>query len=341
MRNELERITKLFEEKKISKEEYTQLIATLEAKPNQNIVHSIMNAEILVRLQTWQSLTIGILIIVALSFLSPMAGFHFPGFFDYQAGFFSEQKYLYPFIENLISILIGCIFFFLAAIGLKIKGARIVDILATLSYARLPYLILTILLALSFSKTDASFTEFATSPIVIVGVVACLVWLIFLHYKAFKISVGKTHWAIFVILLFMIESTTAYVINKALPRTQQKIKVTKLITEKDKVELIQLADTWNNYLSNDEFEKSLTLADDNFNETLSVEQWQTAVESVRKQIGRIVLRNLVKIEESQTDKKYINLIYESTSENGDEVEERIVCIKNKEGKWQVAGNWVK
>lgn len=225
---EIALLRKMLAEEKISEHDYQLLSAVVDKKPftKETISSFIINP--FQRLAGFQALAFGILIIIAMSFIGVYAGVYFEGVTGSTiASSFKNAKvqpnFLFLLYENAVTCLSLTFCFVVAAKIFGQKRIRLIDFLGTVTFSRLPYLILVTYIVIerwlrpSFYNFDpAKDYEFHFS---IISMLSNSLWSLFyvwqiaLYYHALKESsglTGKKLWISFLISIVLCEIAGLY-----------------------------------------------------------------------------------------------------------------------------------
>ncbi len=106
------------------------------------------------------------------------------------------------------------------------------------------------------------------------------------------------------------------------------------------------AESWLALVDSGKYDQSWEEAASFFKEKVTKEQWKAAMESVRSQVGKIDARKLksasyAKNPPSAPPGEYVNIQYDSKFQNLPAGLESVSPMLDKDGKWRVAGYFVK
>lgn len=224
MKKDLEKLTDLFKNGKISEDDFKLLSAALVNRNSR--IPSIFAIAInpFQRIAGASALIIGLMIIVIMSYLGVIAKVYFPGIIDVLNSVvvknpqipLSFQLLLY---QNLVCWLILSILFFIGSKVFQPKKIRIIDFLGTVALARYPFLLVTAFISIiqiinpNFMNIDItkgiqsqmSFGMILFSLLVI----SFAIWQITTYFFALKVSsglIGKKLWITFVVALILGEA---------------------------------------------------------------------------------------------------------------------------------------
>lgn len=165
-----------------------------------------------IRIAGYKSLMIGFVGLLLVSFVSYITGTHFNGLLI--VGFAKDSKFVYYFLEHIISWIAIFIFLFLSGIILSKTKFRLIDILGTALLARLPLIIAPLIRLLPHFQ---SFVFQSWEMYFVYGVyLLSLIWTIVLLFNAFKISCNlksKRLIISFAVSIILSEITTQLILN--------------------------------------------------------------------------------------------------------------------------------
>ncbi|MFA6409425.1 MAG: hypothetical protein WCW01_04550 [Gammaproteobacteria bacterium] len=225
MKNEKERLNAMFQEKKISEADYKLLSAALEKKvsPINTTFSLLMNP--FQKIAGLPALTLGLIVILAMSYLGTIAKVFFPGVLNLvNSSSVVSHKIPFSFLlltyQNLVSWLAVTIIFLITARIWQQKRIRIIDFFGTVALSRFPFLILIILLSIiqifhpSTLARDASKGWYPLHPTLMMDMVhlavdVCAIWQITIYFSALKESsglTGKKLWLSFIAAMIAAEA---------------------------------------------------------------------------------------------------------------------------------------
>ena len=105
-------------------------------------------------------------------------------------------------------------------------------------------------------------------------------------------------------------------------------------------------EAWLTIVDADNYAESWKQASSFFKQQVSVQQWESAMRSVRAQTGRLATRKFKSAQYTKTlpgapDGEYVVIQYDSAFEKAKSVTETLTPMKDKDGTWRVAGYFVK
>lgn len=106
------------------------------------------------------------------------------------------------------------------------------------------------------------------------------------------------------------------------------------------------AGAWLTLIDAGEYDKSWDQAASFFKESLTKEQWVKALETVRKPLGKVISRASASTTYATSlpgvpDGKYVVIKYDTSFENKKSAVETVTPMLDKDGKWRVAGYFIK
>ena len=127
-------------------------------------------------------------------------------------------------------------------------------------------------------------------------------------------------------------------LNLSAPVFQAEQKVEKLAQE--------AAESWLALVDAGKYSQSWNEAASFFKQRVTAEQWESAVKSVREPLGKLESRKLKHAQYTQTmpgapDGEYVILQFETSFEKKKAAIETVTPMKDKDGKWRVAGYFIK
>ena len=108
----------------------------------------------------------------------------------------------------------------------------------------------------------------------------------------------------------------------------------------------QAAESWLALVDSGKYAESWDEASQLFKQKVTKPQWQSAIQSARSPLGKIVSRKLLSANYTQTlpgapDGEYVVIQYQSSFENKKSAVETITPMKDKDGQWRVSGYFIK
>jgi hypothetical protein len=112
------------------------------------------------------------------------------------------------------------------------------------------------------------------------------------------------------------------------------------------VDAVSSAEKWLGMVDGGKYVESWKAASDYFRNSIKMDQWEQTLIAVRKPLGKCVKRKL----KSQTyetslpgapDGEYVVILFETSFENKKSAVETVTPMKGKDGKWRVAGYYIK
>ncbi len=213
MINETKKITQLLNDKKITQDEYNLLLNAINKKESR--FFKVFNPY--PHLNEINALIIGVLSIIAMILLAPIANVTFTGLLDLQTTkevmyWQSVQRCL---LQNLMIIAIWTLGTWIAATICKQKNLRFIDFFIGSIIPRIPYMVVVLLYILFFNVTgiDPQMKDISGASILIIvmltipGLILNLVYLFFGFEHASGLQ-SKKLWISFISLVFLIETLT-------------------------------------------------------------------------------------------------------------------------------------
>ena len=149
---EKQKLASMLKQNKITDNDYRLLLNAMENKSDQNIISLFINP--FQKIAGLNALIMGIIVIIALSYIGVLADVYFMGIFDcLNAANLKHMHVVKPnfqllLSQNLIDWIVLSITFMLAALVLKQKRIRIIDFFGTVALARFPYIFLSLFIAI-------------------------------------------------------------------------------------------------------------------------------------------------------------------------------------------------
>jgi len=106
------------------------------------------------------------------------------------------------------------------------------------------------------------------------------------------------------------------------------------------------AESWLSLIDSGEYSESWNEAAQIFKQKVSLQQWKSALESVRIPLGKLKSRRLKTATYTETlpgapDGKYVVIQYETTFDNKKSAIETVTPMMEKDGQWRVSGYFIK
>jgi hypothetical protein len=177
----------------------------------------------------WESLAVGILVLLGTSVIGYYSHIHFPDVISVKTN--SGIPYYVLLVENGLNWLVPSMLFYIAALIFSPSSVRIVDVFGTQALARSPYLIVAIT---GFSGTLDKFGQYtmwkslnigepvamSTGEIMlaitlILFMILSTIWMVVLMYNAFKVSAnikGSKLTIVFIVAMVISTAITAFAI---------------------------------------------------------------------------------------------------------------------------------
>jgi hypothetical protein len=115
----------------------------------------------------------------------------------------------------------------------------------------------------------------------------------------------------------------------------------------DRIEAaLKASETWLDLIDAGQYDQSWRTAADYFQNVVNRQQWDDALNKVRKPLGALDRREVVSTEYKESlpgvpDGQYVVIQYSSSFENKEDAVETVVPMKQEDGSWKVAGYYVK
>lgn len=108
----------------------------------------------------------------------------------------------------------------------------------------------------------------------------------------------------------------------------------------------QSAETWLALVDSGKYADSWEQASQSFKTAITKDQWQSALQSVRDPLGKLMTRKLTSANYTKAlpgapDGEYVVIQYETSFANKASAVETIVPTLDKDGKWRVSGYFIK
>ena len=115
--------------------------------------------------------------------------------------------------------------------------------------------------------------------------------------------------------------------------------------EKEKA-AVSAAETWVSLVDGGKYAESWKEAAEYFRNAVKQEQWEQAVQAVRKPLGKLVTRKMKTATYKTSlpgapDGEYVVIEFETVLENKKAAVETVTPMMDKDGKWRVSGYFVK
>lgn len=115
-------------------------------------------------------------------------------------------------------------------------------------------------------------------------------------------------------------------------------------TESNKV--LSAAKAWLSLIDNGNYSGSWKDAAAYFQAAVSEQSWKSSLRAVRKPLGKLVSRNMLKSQESSSlpgapDGKYFVMSFKTSFEHKKSAVETVTFMLDKNGKWSAAGYFIK
>jgi hypothetical protein len=163
------------------------------------------------RIAGLKSLITGLFALLLTTYLSFWTGTHFNGLSNID--FAKDSGFIFFLVEHLSSWISISIFFYLSGLFLSKSKIRVIDILGTLLFARIPLIITPLIRIFPFFQ---SFVFQSWEMYLILGIyLFSLIWTIILLFNGFKISCNLKNVKLitsFIISLIIAEITTRLII---------------------------------------------------------------------------------------------------------------------------------
>jgi hypothetical protein len=222
MVSEKERLLKLLNTNKISQEDYTVLSDALEGKASKLTRYFSLLVNPFQKVAGLEAMAIGLTLLLVMSWLALQSQVHFPGLFDLQLNKVDGSKsvklsYLIILYQNVVSVSLLAMSYFLSAKFYKVRGLRFQDFLGTVLLSRYPYFIATFVFYLLFNHLGLTFSVENIDPgitaIVSIVAIVALVWQSLTYFFSFKESSGlsgKSLWKPFLLTMVSVEILSAF-----------------------------------------------------------------------------------------------------------------------------------
>ena len=109
---------------------------------------------------------------------------------------------------------------------------------------------------------------------------------------------------------------------------------------------VKAADTWLALVDDGKYSESWETTAILFRSAVTKEQWEQALNGARKPLGRLIARRLKGKQYATSlpgapDGEYVVIQYEASFENKKAAVETVTPMLDKDGKWRVAGYYIK
>ena len=109
---------------------------------------------------------------------------------------------------------------------------------------------------------------------------------------------------------------------------------------------VSAAKAWLALIDSGDYEKSWNTAAEYFQHAVAQQRWQQSLTAARKPLGKVVSRQLKSKQYTTSlpdapDGQYVVIQYETSFENKHSAVETITPTLNADGKWRVAGYYIK
>ena len=116
-------------------------------------------------------------------------------------------------------------------------------------------------------------------------------------------------------------------------------------SEKEKA-AITSAQKWLSIVDEGKYIESWKASSDNFKQAIKQDQWEQAVQSVRKPLGKLVSRKLMSASyttslQGAPDGEYVVIQFNTSFENKKSGIETVTPKMDKDGMWRVSGYYIK
>ena len=114
---------------------------------------------------------------------------------------------------------------------------------------------------------------------------------------------------------------------------------------KEKV-AVSAAEQWLGVVDEGKYDESWKEAAEYFRNAVKQEQWEQAVQAVRKPLGKLISRKLKSASYKTAlpgapDGQYVVIEFETSFENKKAAIETVTPMMDKDGKWRVSGYYIK
>ncbi len=342
MKQEIIRITKLLEEKKISNEEYSNLLKSLKNNQTEKAHWTDYLFNPFSKLTIFQSVLLSLSIFVFLTLVGHLGGLHYPGTFDIKIGNFSQLSFLTLLLQNLMIVVVISFYFLLGGLAYRWKNVRVIDVVTSVSLSRFPYVIASLFLIFYLKVIQGSLDDSQLSLLFFIPVIlACIIWSGALYYKALKFSLGMSKRplvVIFVVGLVLSEATTLAVNRSYLLHHLQK--GTEIRGEQKDL-LKNKSDKWLKLIDQEKYAESWEATSTYFQKVVSQKEWSQTMKSEKNNNGKLLSRVFFKIKKDPDNDKIVSVLYKSEYTIMGPVIEKVVFKNQRPREWKISGYWLK
>ena len=138
-----------------------------------------------------------------------------------------------------------------------------------------------------------------------------------------------------------------YLVSALISLCMLNVHASALSAEEKAEKLAQkAAESWLALVDAGKYSQSWNEAASNFKQAVTSDQWEKSMKSYRVPLGKLESRMLKSSQYTQTmpgapDGEYVILQYETTFEKKKAAIETVTPMKDKDGKWRVAGYFIK
>ena len=120
----------------------------------------------------------------------------------------------------------------------------------------------------------------------------------------------------------------------------------KQVNEQATTAAIEAAETWLKLVDEGQYEQSWAQAAEFFRKNVSREQWMTALNGVRKPLGKVLSRKVLNSTYTTAlpgapDGQYVIIQFETSFENKQNAVETVTPMLDTDGQWRVSGYYIK
>lgn len=106
------------------------------------------------------------------------------------------------------------------------------------------------------------------------------------------------------------------------------------------------AEKWLGLVDKSEYSQSWKEASTNFRDRVSEEKWEQAAQSVRKPLGKLMTRKLANQTYRESlpgapDAQYVVMQFDTSFANKKSAVETVTAMLDKDGKWRIAGYFIR
>ena len=110
--------------------------------------------------------------------------------------------------------------------------------------------------------------------------------------------------------------------------------------------VLSAAKEWLSLIDNGNYSSSWRDASYYFQSAVSEQSWASSLEAVRKPLGELISRNILKSQESSSlpgapDGRYVVMAFETAFAHKKSAIETVTFMLDKDGKWRAAGYFIK